>query len=418
MSRLIAKRYQKHGRPVLKVGSGESVTGMTQFTFLEFFAGGGMARAGLGDSWRCLFANDFDQKKVSTYEANWGAGDIRHGDVTSLTLADLPPTLVDLAWASFPCQDLSLAGGYRGLGGERDNAPTRSGTFWPFWKLMRGLVQADRAPRTIVLENVYGCLTSHGGKDFAAIATALAEADYRFGAAVINASHFVPQSRPRLFFIGVRTGETIPGSLVGDARQAVWSPTALMEAVAGMSPEAKRNWRWWRIPAPAARRSVFSDLVENAPSGVLWHSAAETKHLLGMMTPLHRQKVAEAMTSGRRTVGTIYRRTRAAENGRKRQRAEVRFDDIAGCLRTPAGGSSRQTILVVEGTTVRSRLLSPREAARLMGLSDDYRLPERYNDAYHVCGDGVCVPVVRHIAAHLLEPLLRSREASGLAAAE
>jgi DNA (cytosine-5)-methyltransferase 1 len=117
-------------------------------------------------------------------------------------------------------------------------------------------------------------------------------------------------------------------------------------------------------------------------------------------------------------VGTIYRRTRAAENGRTRQRAEVRFDDIAGCLRTPAGGSSRQTILVVEGTTVRSRLLSPREAARLMGLSDDYRLPERYNDAYHVCGDGVCVPVVRHIAAHLLEPLLRSREASGLAAAE
>ena len=130
-----------------------------------------MARAGLGEKWRCLFANDFDQKKVSTYEANWGAGDIKNGDVTSLTLADLPPTLVDLAWASFPCQDLSLAGGYRGLGGERDNAPTRSGTFWPFWKLMRGLVQADRAPRTIVLENVYGCLTSHGGKDFAAIAS-------------------------------------------------------------------------------------------------------------------------------------------------------------------------------------------------------------------------------------------------------
>ena len=117
------------------------------------------------------------------------------------------------------------------------------------------------------------------------------------------------------------------------------------------------------------------------------------------------------MTCGRRTVGTIYRRTRTDENGRKRQRAEVRFDDTAGCLRTPAGGSSRQTILVVEGKTVRSRLLSPREAARLMGLSDDYRLPERYNDAYHVCGDGVCVPVVRHIASRLLEPLLRAHGA-------
>ena len=98
------------------------------------------------DSWRCLFANDFDRKKVSTYEANWGAGDIRRADVASLTLADLPGTVVDLAWASFPCQDLSLAGSYRGLGRERDNAPTRSGTFWPFWNLMRGLVA--RRPRS------------------------------------------------------------------------------------------------------------------------------------------------------------------------------------------------------------------------------------------------------------------------------
>ncbi len=53
-----------------------------------------------------------------------------------------------------------------------------------------------------------------------------------------------------------------------------------------------------------------------------------------------------------------------------------------------------------------------------MGLSDDYGLPERYNDAYHVCGDGVCVPVVGHIAAHLLEPLLQAHASSGLAAAE
>ena len=50
-------------------------------------------------------------------------------------------------------------------------------------------------------------------------------------------------------------------------------------------------------------------------------------------------------------VGAVYRRTRPDENGIKRQRAEVRFDDVAGCLRTPAGGSSRQIILVVEGKT-------------------------------------------------------------------
>jgi len=405
-------------RGVLRLESKNRSRAMTQYTFVEFFAGGGMARAGLGDSWRCLFANDFDQKKVSAYEANWGVGDIKHGDVASLTLSDLPATLVDLAWASFPCQDLSLAGDYRGLSRERDNAPTRSGAFWPFWRLMRGVVQADRAPRTIVLENVYGCLTSHGGKDFAAIASALSDSDYNFGAAVINASHFVPQSRPRVFFIAIRKVQSIPTPLVAEGPQPEWHPAALIEAHAGMAPKAKTNWVWWAIAKPASRTLTFSDMLEDVPTGVKWHSATHTKYLLELMTPLHRQKVARAMNSGRRTVGSVYRRTRPDENGAKRQRAEVRFDEIAGCLRTPAGGSSRQTILVVEGGKVRSRLLSPREAARLMGLRESYRLPERYNEAYHVCGDGVCVPVVRHLAERLLEPLLRANRMDELAAAE
>lgn len=104
-------------------------------------------------------------------------------------------------------------------------------------------------------------------------------------------------------------------------------------------------------------------------------------------------------------VGAIYKRTRMDETGARKQRAEVRFDDVAGCLRTPVGGSSRQSILIVEGNTVRSRLLSPREAARLMGLPDTYKLPMNYNEAYHLAGDGVAVPVVRHLAAHVLEPL-------------
>ena len=154
---------------------------MAKFTFLEFFAGGGMARAGLGPTWRCLFANDFDARKVSTYKANWGGGDINWSDVANLALADLPSTSVDLAWASFPCQDLSLAGSYRGLGRERDNARTRSGTFWPFWRLMRALAKEGRAPWIIVLENVCGALTSHGGKDFEAIGGALVNGGYRFG---------------------------------------------------------------------------------------------------------------------------------------------------------------------------------------------------------------------------------------------
>ena len=377
-----------------------------------------MARAGLGDSWNCLFANDFDQMKVETYEANWGRGEIAHKDVASLALSDLPADVVDLVWASFPCQDLSLAGSYRGLGQERDKVATRSGTFWPFWKLIRGLAQGGRAPRAIVLENVYGCLRSRKGRDFASIASALIELDYRFGAAVIDAAHFVPQSRPRVFFLAFRGDQSIPASLSAERPQEIWHPAALAEAYDGIPPAAKRNWIWWNISQPLARNSTFADLMEEAPTTVKWHAAAHTNYILNLMSPLNRQKVSEAIRSGRRMVGAVYRRTRPDETGIKRQRAEVRFDDVAGCLRTPAGGSSRQVILVVEGKTVKSRLISPREAARLMGLDEDYVLPERYNHAYHVCGDGVCVPVVRHIARHVLEPVFADREMSEPIAAE
>jgi len=92
----------------------------------------------------------------------------------------------------------------------------------------------------------------------------------------------------------------------------------------------------------------------------------------------------------------------------------VRFDDMAGCLRTPIGGSSRQLLLIVEGRKVKSRLISVRETARLMGLPDEYQLPESYTDAYHLTGDGVVVPVVHHLARHIFEPILKMSNMSRL----
>lgn len=129
-----------------------------------------------------------------------------------------------------------------------------------------------------------------------------------------------------------------------------------------------------------------------------------------MMAPLHLAKVETAKRSGKRMVGGLYRRIRVEADGKKIQRAEVRFDDLAGCLRMPTGGSSRQTIVIVEGPLARARLLSAREAAKLMGIGDDYLLPENYNEAYGLIADGVVVPVVRHLAEHILEPILRTQK--------
>jgi DNA (cytosine-5)-methyltransferase 1 len=370
--------------------------------FYEFFAGGGMARAGLGKDWSCLFANDFDAKKAASYAANWGSEDLLIADIAQVTTADLPVE-ADLAWASFPCQDLSLAGAGAGLNGER------SGTFWPFWALMRQLKIEARAPRLIVLENVCGALHSHEGKDFAAIGRALSSEGYGFGAVVIDAADFLPQSRPRLFIIGVQDGTPIPGQLILSGPDQQWHPPRLVKAYEKLSAEASGKWIWWNLPSPGERKNRLADLIEDNPTGVKWHTPEETRRLLNMMSDVNRRKVDMAKQAGMRMIGGIYKRTRLNELGQKAQRAEVRFDDLAGCLRTPAGGSSRQSILVVEGDNVRSRLLSPREAARLMGLPDEYKLPENYNEAYHLAGDGVAAPVVRFLAANILEPLLNQR---------
>ena len=245
-------------------------------TFYEFFAGGGMARAGLGDGWRCLFANDFDRKKAESYRANWGGEALHVGDVRELSTAQLPGR-ADLVWASFPCQDLSLAGAGAGLKGER------SGTFWPFWALMKALRQEGRAPSIIVLENVCGALTSHGGKDFTKICEALAKEGYRFGALVIDAALFVPQSRPRLFIIAAREDVAVPSSLAirhceERSDEAIHKPPhgpgllryarndgtfhtrALVAAHERLPKRLRDNWLWWNLPAPPLRNKSLIDV--------------------------------------------------------------------------------------------------------------------------------------------------------------
>jgi DNA (cytosine-5)-methyltransferase 1 len=258
-----------------------------------------------------------------------------------------------------------------------------------------------------VLENVYGAITSHGGRDFSAIISALCEGGYRCGAVVVNAAHFVPQSRPRLFIIAVREDLYIPGELHTVGPSFAWHPEALRKAHRQLADAAQQRWVWWNLPQPVLRNSGLIDVIEDEPKGVKWSTDAETQQLLKMMSDTNMAKVHDAKRCGRRIVGTIYKRTRTdGPNGSKVQRAEVRFDDVAGCLRTPAGGSSRQTIIIIDGEKIRSRLLSSREAARLMGLPDDYILPEKYNDAYHLTGDGVAVPVVRFLAEYILEPIV------------
>lgn len=383
---------------------------MRKRTFYEFFAGGGMARLGLGKSWECLLANDIDPKKVANYTANFGGAEVVCDDIYNLKTADLPGN-ADLAWASFPCQDLSLAGNRRGLAGER------SGAFWGFWGVINKLKAERRAPSLLVLENVIGALTSHGGKDFREIAQALASLGYDFGAVIIDAVHFLPQSRPRLFIVCVERGRDFDPCLIAEGPLPIWHNGAVVAAAAALPPHLRAAWRWWRLPPPPSLSLHLHDVLEPDHSIDNWHTEHETTRLLRMMSSANADKVKEARRGGKRIAGTLYKRTRLDGSRERVQRAETRFDGIAGCLRTPGGGSSRQIVMIVEGNETRSRLLTVREAANLMGVPETYRIPSNYNEGYHIFGDGLAVPAVEFLRSNLLDDLCAGAERPSRSAA-
>jgi DNA (cytosine-5)-methyltransferase 1 len=371
------------------------------FSYYEFFAGGGMARLGLGGRWQCLFANDFCPKKAASYRKNFpDSAELAVDDVWNLSSANIPAK-ADIAWASFPCQDLSLAGARKGLSAKR------SGSFWGFWRIIQHLSDEGRAPDTLVLENVTGLLTSHHGGDFQDLLSVLMDGGYKAGALVIDGAYFTPQSRPRLFIVATKldvSSENAPANC--------WLTPTLLKAYDNLPQDIRANWLWLPLPAPPPRCIGLERMIDAQLTGKLWRTAADTQKLLAQMSPSNAFKVEQAtklaQSGCRLIIGMGYRRTRM-EHGDRVQRFEVRFDGLAGCLRTPGGGSSRQFVLFVEPDRIRIRLLSAREAARLMGIPDAYLLPDRYNDAYHLCGDGVVVGVVRWLAGQILEPMIEKR---------
>lgn len=393
-----------------------------KFSFYEFFAGAGMVRLALQSSWRCIWANDNDPRKLAIYEHNYGKGHIDPRDVGLVahqvatgeaTTDDVPefPMGADMAWASFPCQDLSLAGWQRGM------SAGRSGSYWPFWEIMYALQKQGKRPPIIVIENVRGLLY---GESFRGLCESLAALGMRFGAVLADAKPFVPQSRPRVFIIAVNSHIDLDGLVVDQAPSNPWFPDSVKAAYSGLPRSLQELWAWWDVGPTNIGSPTITSLFEEAPVDVKYHTKEQTRHLLSLMTQRHLDKVDAAKAAGGLQVGFLYKRTR---NGQ--QRAEVRFDGIAGCLRTPKGGSSRQTVVVVRNGRVRTRLLSRIEAARLMGIRLDAKgqLPDSsrsffpagfsYNDSYWAMGDGVAVPVVAYLASTILNELAARAAATG-----
>jgi len=364
-------------------------------TFAEFFAGIGLMRIGLErGGWRIKFANDIDADKWEMYRDHFGqTGEFVPGDVHDLNADDVPT--VGLATASFPCNDLSLAGAREGLAGEQSSA------FWGFMDVMTRM--GKRRPPMVLLENVTGFLTSHDGNDFRDALLALNRLGYAVDALIIDALRFVPQSRQRLFVVGMRTKEV---SELNDAPKFYESecrPPALADFIL-WHPEI--NWKIRKLPDLPKPNLKLDDILENlSPNSKTWWSRERCDYLLNQMSPKHRAEADRMIAGNSIRYGTVFRRVR---NGKSM--GELRTDGIAGCLRTPRGGSGRQILVAAGRGRFAVRLLTARECARLMG-ADDFIIKVPQNQALFGFGDAVCVPVMEWIARNYLNSLWKEEYA-------
>jgi DNA (cytosine-5)-methyltransferase 1 len=345
---------------------------------LDFFAGAGLVTEAVKPYFAVEWANDISEKKAKVYRENHGHDHFELGSVEDVKGGSLPEA--EIAWASFPCQDLSLAGNQTGIKGRRSGM---------VWEWLRVIAEMPEPPPVLVAENVLGLVAAEEGAHYRLLHLELVARGYLVGALVLDAIDFLPQSRPRVFVVAVRADMDVSKWV---SPMADWChPESVVRASAGLP-----NWVFWKVPPAPPRQSTLDDVLEwDAPT----HEESRAKRTLSLISPLHQTRLLQELTNGF-TAAPGYRRTR---NGR--QVLELRFDKVAGCLRTPEGGSSRQFIVLKRDGKLTTRLITAREAARLMGLPESYWLPENYNEAYKAMGDAVAVPAVRHLAKTLLRPL-------------
>lgn len=351
---------------------------VNDFTFIDLFAGIGGFRLGFQDAGgRCVFTSEWDRHAQITYRANHGDHAI-HGDITAIAARDIPDH--DVLLAGFPCQPFSIAGVSKknALGRKHGFECETQGTL--FFDVER--IIAEKQPAAFVLENVKNLQSHDRGRTFDVIRRTLTDKlGYRVSCRVIDARHFVPQHRERIFIVGLR------GDL--DSR---FDFDEVELGAAEMGP------RLGSILHPENGSEPVEDRFVDAHGRVL------PKYTL---TPALWQYLQD-----------YARKHKAAGNGFGY--GLVGPGDVARTLsaRYYKDGSE----ILVRRSSGPPRRLTPRECARLMGFDrpgrDPFRIPVSDTQAYRQFGNSVAVPVVAAIARALVPYLGGERRGAGIASEE
>lgn len=343
----------------------------------EFFAGIGLVRMALERAgWSVAWANDYNPKKMEMYAETFGASEFVLDDIANIGGSGIEP--VDLATASFPCVDLSLAGGRRGLAGDQ------SSTYWEFCRVLGEMRQR---PCFVFIENVAGLLTSKGGEDLRDILRSLNALGYSCDILLVDAVHFVPQSRPRLFVIGRRDA---PAS---DVDSAVVAQDARPPAIRDfIRANRDLNWTLHQLPdLPVKRRDLSEYLERFDSSSLVWWRDERRQRFWDQLSPRHRSLLVKMVAGDVIQFATAYRRGRPTG-----YQIEIRTDGVAGCLRTPRGGSSRQLVIQIGCGDWAVRQMTAKEYALLQGVTN-HSTSVAQTQALFGLGDAVCVPAVEWV---------------------
>lgn len=166
------------------------------FNFIDLFAGIGGYRIPLERiGGCCVFSSEIDKNAQKTYKA-W-FGEMPEGDITKIKPADIPDH--DVLAAGFPCQPFSIAGvsKKKSLGHAHGFKCETQGTL--FFNVAT-IIEVKRPP-VVLLENVKNLQGHDGGRTWRVIRESLEDLEYKVFAKVLDAAHWVPQHRERIYVV-------------------------------------------------------------------------------------------------------------------------------------------------------------------------------------------------------------------------
>lgn len=331
------------------------------FRFIDLFAGiGGMRKAFDAAGGQCVFTSEWNKYARMTYQANYECDHEVTGDITKIEASEIPAH--DVLVAGFPCQPFSIAGVSKknSLGRAHGFEDKTQGTL--FFDVAR--ILAHHRPAAFLLENVKNLKGHDKGRTFQTIMETLQdELGYHVHHRIIDAQHWVPQHRERIFIVGFR--EDVPFDF--DQLVLPEKPPVLGDILhpENGDEEAEAPFTEGDVATVAEKYTLTEKLWNYLQAYADKHKAAGNGFGFGI-------------------------------NGR---------DDVTRTLSARYYKDGSEILVHQQGN--RPRRLTPRECARLMGFDMPgqplFEIPVSDTQAYKQFGNAVVVPKVKAIA-QLMRP--------------